>query len=283
MYEDKSAFYKVLNYLEDKGFYIILTLCIVSIGISGYVFFFSDIGGKKSEQPDDLYLSEIPLQTSGENNEKSAVGDAKISSDDKKSINSSDTPEISNTKSSEEKINIPSADIYDVIPDDSAAEAVKNQQITATQPTTSQTVPKENKETAKYVRPVSGKVIHSFSGQELEYSPTMDDWRSHNGTDFEASMGEKVKSVCAGTVEDIYQDEVFGTCIVIAHENDEKTVYTGLMQQTSVQSGDKVDAGTIIGGVGDTALIEAAESTRLHVEYIKDGKYQNIEKLLPQS
>lgn len=32
---------KLLDFFEEKGFYIILFLCVAAIGISGYVLFFS--------------------------------------------------------------------------------------------------------------------------------------------------------------------------------------------------------------------------------------------------
>ena len=38
----ESTFNKVLKKVEGKGFYIILGLCVLAIGVSGYVLFFTD-------------------------------------------------------------------------------------------------------------------------------------------------------------------------------------------------------------------------------------------------
>ena len=40
-------------------------------------------------------------------------------------------------------------------------------------------------------QPVSGRVLNSYSGDELVYSKTLGDWRTHNGVDYAASMARK--------------------------------------------------------------------------------------------
>ena len=48
---------KIVNFFAEKGFYIILILCIAAIGISGYVLFFSD----NSDDNDMLYVNDPDL------------------------------------------------------------------------------------------------------------------------------------------------------------------------------------------------------------------------------
>lgn len=38
-------------------------------------------------------------------------------------------------------------------------------------------------------QPVSGRVLNSYSGDELVYSKTLGDWRTHNGVDYAADRG----------------------------------------------------------------------------------------------
>ena len=38
-------------------------------------------------------------------------------------------------------------------------------------------------------QPVSGRVLNAYSGDELVYSSTLGDWRTHNGVDYAASRG----------------------------------------------------------------------------------------------
>ena len=41
---------KIVKFAENKGFYIILALCILAIGVSGYVLFFT--GAEPAKEPD---------------------------------------------------------------------------------------------------------------------------------------------------------------------------------------------------------------------------------------
>ena len=43
-------------------------------------------------------------------------------------------------------------------------------------------------------QPVSGRVLNSYSGDELVYSKTLGDWRTHNGVDYAADRGAEVRS-----------------------------------------------------------------------------------------
>ena len=42
---DENGKNRAAVFFEEKGFYIILFLCIVAIGVAGYVFFFQGLGG----------------------------------------------------------------------------------------------------------------------------------------------------------------------------------------------------------------------------------------------
>ena len=49
-------------------------------------------------------------------------------------------------------------------------------------------------------RPVSGRILNAYSGDELVYNKTLGDWRTHNGIDYAAAKGEKVSAPAAGKV-----------------------------------------------------------------------------------
>ena len=46
----KSFYHRFSDFIEGKGFYIVLALCLVAIGISGW-FLFSSLTGEQEEQP----------------------------------------------------------------------------------------------------------------------------------------------------------------------------------------------------------------------------------------
>lgn len=113
--------------------------------------------------------------------------------------------------------------------------------------------------------PVKGEIIKEYSGDELVYSQTMNDWRTHNGIDFAAKEGEDVVAVADGTVEAI-TDGIMGRCIIILHGGSLRTIYANLAEGAEVKVGDNITAGTVIGKVGNTASAESAEPSHLHFE-----------------
>mgnify|MGYP003220948518 CR=1 FL=1 len=121
-------------------------------------------------------------------------------------------------------------------------------------------------------QPVSGRVLNSYSGDELVYSKTLGDWRTHNGIDIQAAEGDSVRTAASGTVLSVKDDELMGTTVVIQHGGGYTTQYSCLQKDPPVQEGDQVAAGDIIGLVGSTASAEGSMGPHLHFSVSKDGK-----------
>ncbi len=119
--------------------------------------------------------------------------------------------------------------------------------------------------------PVTGEIIQGFSGDNLVYSKTLDDWRVHNGIDIKADELERVLACERGVVEKVYEDELMGKTIIIDHQNGYKTIYSNLSSTELVNNGDEVEKGDIISGVGNTAIIESNLESHIHFQVIKDG------------
>lgn len=121
------------------------------------------------------------------------------------------------------------------------------------------------------VQPLEGEVVTAFSVDELLYSPTMDDWRIHDGVDIAAQEGDSVVSASAGTVLSVTEDALLGTTVVIDHGDGVEATYASLQTGPMVTAGEEVSAGQIIGTVGTTAASEAAQGPHLHFSVTKDG------------
>ena len=122
------------------------------------------------------------------------------------------------------------------------------------------------------VSPLEGEVLTAFSMDELVYNPTLEDWRTHNGIDISAALGDTVLSASSGTVLSVEDDALMGTTVVIGHEGGYQTTYSNLQPQTNVAEGATVSAGQIIGAVGDTAAAEAAQEPHLHFSVTQEGE-----------
>lgn len=124
----------------------------------------------------------------------------------------------------------------------------------------------ETQSAAGYTAPVSGAVLNDYSGEELVYSETMQDWRTHNGIDFAAEEGTDVLAAADGTIEAITDNSMMGTTVILLHGNGVRTIYSNLDSNLPIDIGTNVTAGTIIGKIGSTAALEASEPPHLHFE-----------------
>jgi murein DD-endopeptidase MepM/ murein hydrolase activator NlpD len=122
----------------------------------------------------------------------------------------------------------------------------------------------------------TGNVLAQFSGGELIKSETTGAWQTHNGTDFKAEVGAEVYAVSSGEITSVDDDPLWGVTAVLDHHNGFITKYCGLGSDLSVQPGDVVASGDLIGVVGNTADIESAAEPHLHVELTHNGKFVDI-------
>lgn len=126
----------------------------------------------------------------------------------------------------------------------------------------------------EYLCPISGSVSQKHIVDDLIYSPSMNDWRTHPGMDIAAALGETVTASADGTVREIWEDALMGTCLSIEHEGGVLTVYKnlGAALADGIQTGATVTAGQALGTVGETAVSELADEPHLHFEMEVDGK-----------
>ncbi len=126
-----------------------------------------------------------------------------------------------------------------------------------------------------YAKPADGYIDREFSLDELLYSPTMGDYRTHNGVDITGDIGSAVRAVSAGIVEDVYYDNFYGHTVVINHGDGVLAYYMNLSESIpqGIEKGAHVEMGQTIGGIGESAIIESADVSHLHFSVTCDGKY----------
>ena len=118
--------------------------------------------------------------------------------------------------------------------------------------------------------PINGEILAAYSEGEL-VKTTNGVWRTHDGIDIAAEDGAKVKAMTSGTVTDVYDDPLWGCCVIVDHGNTLSGCYYGLSPDLDVAVGDKLNAGDTIGSVGNTADIESDIGSHLHFAL----KYEN--------
>ena len=147
------------------------------------------------------------------------------------------------------------------------------------EPTPSETAPeptavptKSASSEKKASAPVSGQVVWGYAADKLIYSKTLDQWTTHKAVDIACPEGTAVKCVLGGTVEKVYTDDQLGVTVIVKHSSDRKTLYANLNETVPVRAGDKVNAGTVLGTVGKTAISECAQESHLHFAFFVKGQ-----------
>lgn len=132
-------------------------------------------------------------------------------------------------------------------------------------------------EPQEFVMPVHGYIIKGHHDDMLVYSLTMNDYRVHQGIDIGSSIGAPVFACASGTIEAIYDEPFMGRTVTVDHGGGLKSHYKNLSTEMpqGIEEGAKVGVGQIIAGVGETSLIEMADTMHLHFEMTKDGLQVN--------
>lgn len=238
------------NFMAGKGLYIVLFLCVSAIGISGY--FLADSLFSREETA----ITAVAPVAEGQEDKADPSESVPAENEENKTLQSAQT-----VSGQDEAVTV-MADADDLNAQAAAAAA----------------------EAASAIRiwPLSGAVSKDYSVETLVYSETTDDWRTHNGVDLLGYLGEPVMAVTAGTVSQIYEDDMYGTTVVITHADSVSSHYSNLAVVPTVTVGQTVAAGDVIGAVGDTALLECADEPHLHLEVFKEGIAMDPEEYIEE-
>ena len=233
------------------GFYIALLVCVIAAGVVGY---FALLNNKEPEPQQDVVLTMEPSEP-----------------EPSQSVSLPDD-EPARPVAGDEHLEIqrpPLQPIKDLEPEPEPEAPVQPEAPPpAEEP--QQTVSAE--EPMVMVSPLAGETAAVFSMDQLTYDATLGDWRTHDGIDIRAEAGTAVLSASAGTVLSVEEDGRLGATVVIDHGNGYVTTYASLQPEVSVLAGDAVDAGSMIGLVGNTSLTEAGLGAHLHFSVAKDGE-----------
>ena len=255
--KNRNLLGKLGDILVGKGFYIVLFLCVATIGMSGYY----------------LYQTMSPVR----DGILPTGGDTSVILPDSEA----NGPEPQGSLSTAGQPPVEDEPAPVVKPKPTPAKPDDPEDETKPQPG-EEPAGEQTLEKLVFTRPVKGELLRDFSVETLALDPTMGDWRTHNGLDLSADVGLKVMAMAAGTVTEVYEDGLMGTTVVINHGGGLLSTYSNLNEEAAVKPGDTVDTGTVVGTVGDSAIAESGMEPHLHLEVWKDGDPVNPETYLPE-
>lgn len=219
---------------EDKGFYMILLLCVLAVAVAAYVLFASPQTAEAD--PMDGYLYEADDSVSA----------------------------------SEPLDGVPAMETETAEDTEDAAEA-EEAETTAAAEDAEQDEPAEQTAAAlTFTPPMDADVSHAFSGDTLEYNETTRDWRTHEGADYAGEEGDAVCAIADGTVLRVDDDTIYGKYVILSHAQDMNSLYAGL-DHITVSEGDSVKGGDQFAELGSPMPLEEALGVHLHLAVMKEG------------
>lgn len=228
----------VKGFFQKQGLYVLIFLCVAAAGITAIVAWPRD--GSDSKQIGDAGTDAAVIEAPTLEEELAAATHAPTATPSKTA-----TPTPTATKT---------------VSDDTAKPVAAS----------------NGSGTISLKKPVEGKIITEFSGDDPVFFKSLDMWFTHNGVDIEADRGTTVIAALSGTIEEVNTNESDGGIIIISHSDKTQTVYAGL-EEMLVQKADKVSVGQAIGKIGEMPK-ELDLSYHLHFEYIVDGIWKDPAK-----
>ena len=111
------------------------------------------------------------------------------------------------------------------------------------------------------------------SGFAMRLHPIMQTWRQHNGVDYGAPTGTKVRATANGVVDFAGVQGGYGKVVILRHGNNITTAYAHLNGfAPGMQKGARVSQGETIGFVGATGW---ATGPHLHYEFRVGSEHRN--------
>lgn len=105
------------------------------------------------------------------------------------------------------------------------------------------------------------------------FHPVLQKWRAHQGIDYGAPVGTRVRSTGDGIVEFVGIQRGYGNVVILRHQSRYTTLYGHLSGfATGLKKGMRVAQGDVVAYVGATGL---ATGPHLHYEFRIDGAHQN--------
>lgn len=194
--------------------------------------------------------------------------------------NAVEPPTTANDNSSSDAPPLPSDD--DAGEDTSASTGDTSDNVTDTPLTEYPQEPAEEIFDGRFYKVADGYINREYSVDELIYSPTMKDFRTHNGIDITADPSSPVRLFSDAVIVNIYNDPLMGITVVADHGGGIVAYYSNLSEDLpkSTAVGASLSGGSVIAGVGNTAASECADVSHVHLSITRNGVYINPEEYL---
>lgn len=255
------------KFLRDKAFALVLTACLLAAAAAGVW----AVRTVRNELKQDLDAVRSPSSTApgideGINTSPGVAGEEEAEWQQQ------------NAPAANSVANVPKADSSSGGAASSSGAQSGSGSVREPSALQTESLPASSSDAPASTQPVSGRVLNSYSGDELVYSKTLGDWRTHNGVDYACAQDAQVCAPAAGKVTAVDTDSRWGSVVCIEDSAGHLWRVCGTADPT-VQTGDEVSVGQILGRAGSIPN-ECAEETHIHLEVLQGEQYLDPAKLL---
>ncbi len=253
----------IVQFFKNKGFYLVLVVCVIAAAVSSYLAIETLVEQFTSDAP--ITFDNSTIDNFGFEQEAAAPDfDVPLT----------EIPDLEPLEPTQEVQLDEETETVMASQDEAVNEQEESVETELTPIPVEETItapPAVPSEPITFSMPVAGEIIAPFSGDELVYNETMNDWRTHNGVDITAELDTPVVAIKAGVVTSVSIDDLWGGTVEI--ESDGILLrYCGLNPDISVQKGTELRSGEVIGRVGETPS-EIAMDPHVHIEALRGEEY----------
>ncbi|MCC8163675.1 MAG: M23 family metallopeptidase [Lachnospiraceae bacterium] len=119
--------------------------------------------------------------------------------------------------------------------------------------------------------PVDGEIILEYSMDKSIYFSTLNQYKYHPAIVIDAEVGDEVWCTAQGIVSEIRVDEETGTTLTMTLGSGYEAIY-GQLKELTVQEGDMVEAGSLIGYISEPTKYYTREGSNLYFQLLRDGE-----------
>ncbi len=245
----------------EKIFSIVATLAIVAALVVGIVTIIKSATAQKNKNFINLNQAE---------SENMTEEDSKQLADNRPTENLQKQSE----EQTKEQVEEPTTENVAEVPTETITEEIPN--LPASGEMTTPTIEVNAKvynfnESSSLFWPVEGEIVLGYNMDNTIYFPTLEQYQCNPAIVISAKEGTEVLSAANGVVEDIYEDPVIGTTMVISIGNGYKLIY-GQLSDLAVGISDDVEVGTVLGKISDPTKYFSVEGSNLYFKLTKDDK-----------
>ena len=129
-------------------------------------------------------------------------------------------------------------------------------------------------ESSKLAWPIAGNVLLNYSMDKTIYFPTLQQYKYNPSIVISAAEGTGVACAADGIVESVYEDAQTGQTVVMRLGGGYELTY-GQLQEVTVEEGDYVETGAVIGHVAEPTKYYSVEGSNVYFKLTKDGEAVN--------